>query len=235
MNSYFPHESPSEQTLYESIITESINFMGRDMYYIPRKLVAPDSIFNEDALSKFQGSYKICAYMDNIDNFGGAGSFLQKFGVYQQEQAQLTVSRSEWTRLVGKFGATIIPSRPCEGDLIWFPLTNSLLEIMYVEPQSPFYQVGQRPVWKFKVELFTNSSEVMQSNIQQVDDSMLARTFDLASQNYLDEAGIDNIVLESGSDIVDEPKQYNQKPALVTETAKILNFDSSNPFAEFER
>ena len=32
--------------------------------------------------------------------------------------------------------------RPAEGDLIYFPLTDSLFEIKFVEHENPFYQLG---------------------------------------------------------------------------------------------
>ena len=219
--------------VYESVITECIRFMGRDMYYIPRKLVAKDDIFNEDALSRFEGSYKISVYMDNIEGYGGAGSFLQKFGIQMQEQAQFTVSRRDWDALIGQYGETIIPSRPCEGDLIWFPLTKSLLEIMYVEPQSPFYQVGQLPVWKFKVELFSHSSEQMNSDIEDVDNLSLLKSLDLLDKNVETQEGED-FIMEGGEKFIQERTQYAQNDAFKKEANKVLDFDEKNPFAEFD-
>lgn len=235
MNSYFPHETSGQQTIYESVITECIRFMGRDMFYIPRKLVSPDSIFNEDSLSEFTGSYPISIYMDDIEGFGGAGSFMQKFGIMMQEQAQFTVSRRDWEALVGQFGETIIPSRPCEGDLIWFPLTKSLLEIMFVEPQSPFYQVGQLPVWKFKVELFSHSSEVMNTDIEEVDALAMMKSFNLLDKNFDSEnSPEDEIVLEDGTPLVQEQSEYVQNQEFKKEANKVLDFRETNFFAEFD-
>ena len=234
MNSYFPHETKGQQDVYESVITECVRFMGRDMFYIPRSLVARDSIFNEDALSQFNGSYKISCYMENVEGYGGAGALMQKFGLMMQEQATLTVSRRDWDQLVGRHGSTILPNRPCEGDLMWFPLTKSLLEIVYVEPQSPFYQVGQLPVWRFKVELFSHSSEIMDTQIDEVDQLAELKSFDLLIRNITDNNG-DNIVNEDGTDVVQETTEYRQNNSFKEEANKVLDFDETNPFAEFEQ
>ena len=37
----------------------------------------------------------------------------------------------------------LYPGRPNDGDLIWFPLNETVFEIKYVENQKPFYQVRE--------------------------------------------------------------------------------------------
>ena len=159
INNLFPRGVKSENTLMESLIIESIRMYGNEWYYIPRTLVAKDDVFLEDNLSKFNDSYQIEAYLDNVDNFAGQGAFMSKFGMHIEEQAQLTIARKRWEQLVNRHGSTIIPDRPCEGDLLYFPMTDGLFEIKFVEHQSPFYQLGKLNVWKLKIELFQYSSE----------------------------------------------------------------------------
>jgi hypothetical protein len=75
------------------------------------------------------------------------------------QQATLTVARRTWDQAVGQYGQTILPNRPAEGDLLFYPRTKALFEIMFVQHESPFYQVGQLYVYKLTVEKFRYSSE----------------------------------------------------------------------------
>lgn len=158
-NVYFSQGTKNEQYMMEDIIIESMQIYGQDLYYIPRTLVSKDEILGEDRLSEFKDSFPIEMYFENIDNFEGQGAFIQKFGLMIEQSATLVVSRRRWEQLVGRFNKTIIPTRPCEGDLIYYPLTKSLFEIKFVKHQDPFYQLGKLYVYKLQVELFQYSSE----------------------------------------------------------------------------
>src|SRR5881398_2640720 len=127
----FPKGSGSEQNLAERLIIESIKKYGKEFFYIPRKLVAVDNVLGEDNLSEFKSAYPIEAYFDNVDNFGGNGQFMSKFGLQIEEQATITVARRRWQELVGQYGETILPNRPAEGDLLYFPLNDGLFEIRF--------------------------------------------------------------------------------------------------------
>ena len=148
-NVYFSHGTRNEQYLLEDLIVESISIWGQEFYYIPRTLVAKDEILGEDRLSKFKDAYPIDMYLESVDGFEGQGAFIQKFGLMMEQSATLTVARRTWERVVGRHGGTILPNRPCEGDLLYFPLTKGLFEIKLLAPQSVKHQIrthqfGQR-------------------------------------------------------------------------------------------
>ena len=127
---YFSHGTRSEHLLHEDIIVESISIYGQNFYYIPRELVAKDEILGEDRLSKFKKAFAIEMYLENAEGFEGQGAFIQRFGGMMMEQsATLTVARRRWEQLVGRFGVTTIPSRPNEGDLLYFPLLMVYLKL----------------------------------------------------------------------------------------------------------
>ena len=42
----------TEQNLYRDLVTEAIQIYGHDVHYLDRTLVAEDTIFGEDTLSK---------------------------------------------------------------------------------------------------------------------------------------------------------------------------------------
>ena len=176
-NVYFTQGTKNEQYLVEDLIIESLKIYGQDFFYVPRTLVSKDEILGEDRLSKFTSSFPIEMYFENVDSLDGQGAFIQKFGLMMEQSATLVVARRRWDQLVGRYGQTIIPSRPCEGDLIFFPLTKGLFEIKFVKHQDPFYQLGKLYVYKLQVELFQYSSEQIDTGVSAIDAFETLKTF----------------------------------------------------------
>ena len=168
-NVYFSHGTKNEQYLVEDLIIESLRMYGNEVMYIPRTLVSKDDILGEDRLSKFTSSFPIEMYFENVDSFAGQGAFIQKFGLMMEQTATLVVARRRWDQFVGRYGATIVPNRPCEGDLIYFPLSKGLFEIKFVAHQDPFYQLGKLYVYKLQVELFQYASEAIDTGNKDID------------------------------------------------------------------
>jgi hypothetical protein len=160
----------NENLLVESMITEAVEMHGVDFMYIPRTFVGKDDLFGEDRLSRFKNAYPIVMYMENSDGgFQGQGAFASKFGLTMEQSATLTVARRSWAKAVGRYGQTILPNRPAEGDLLYFPMTGGLFEIMFVQHQDAFYQLGQLYTYKLTVELFRYSSEVLETGVDEID------------------------------------------------------------------
>lgn len=182
-NVYFSQGTKNEQYLLEDLIVESIGIYGQDFYYIPRTLIAKDEILGEDRLSQFKTAYPVEMYLENVDGFEGQGAFIQKFGLMMEQSATLTVARRRWEQLVGRYGQTQLPNRPCEGDLLYFPLTGGMFEIKFVQHQDPFYQLGKLYVYKLNVELFQYSSEKIDTGIDEIDAFEDLKTFDVEKQD----------------------------------------------------
>ena len=176
-NVYFTHGTKNEQYLIEDLIIESLKIYGNEFMYIPRTLVSKDEILGEDRLSKFTSSFPIEMYFENVDSLDGQGAFIQKFGLMMEQSATLVVARRRWDQLIGRYGQTIIPTRPCEGDLIYFPLTKGLFEIKFVKHQDPFYQLGKLYVFKLQIELFQYASEKIDTGISEIDAFETLKTF----------------------------------------------------------
>jgi hypothetical protein len=176
-NVYFSHGTRNEQHLVEDLIIESLRMYGNEVYYIPRTLVSKDEILGEDRLSEFKTAFPIEMYFENIDNFAGQGAFIQKFGLMVEQSATLVVARRRWDQFVGRYEVSILPHRPAEGDLIYFPLSKGLFEIKFVQHQDPFYQLGKLYVYKLQVELFQYSSERIDTGIAAVDNFETLKTF----------------------------------------------------------
>jgi hypothetical protein len=215
INPYFTQGTTNEQNLVEDLIIESLKIYGKDLFYIPRTLVSVDNVFGEDRLSKFQNSYPIEMYFDNIDSFAGQGAMLQKFGLMMEQSATLTVARKRWEQLIGAQGTTNLPNRPNEGDLLYFPLTKGLFEIKFVQHQEPFYQLGKLYVYKLQVELFQYASERLDTGVPEVDAFENLKSFDVTI----------NPEVEQASNNFGTNKTFRDQ-------AEEVLFDINNPFGE---
>lgn len=174
LNSYFTSEkqtqgSTNEQTVLSDLIEESIKIWGQEFTYIPRSLVSKDEILGEDRLSKFTKAYPIEMYVETPNGFLGQGEFVSKFGLYIEQSLQVSMSRRRWFELISRHGKTILPERPAEGDLVYYPLTKRLFEIKYVEKETGFWQLGQLPLFKLTIELFQYSSERIDTGVEEID------------------------------------------------------------------
>ena len=205
--------------MVEDIIIESMQIYGQDVCYIPRTLVSKDEILGEDRLSEFKNSFPIEMYFENIDTYEGQGAFIQKFGLMMEQSATLVVSRRRWEQLVGRFNKTSIPSRPCEGDLIYYPMTKALFEIKFVKHQDPFYQLGKLYVYKLQVELFQYASERITTGDVNID------AFESLNTLYTTENP--NFVL----DVDNQGNSFGDNNKFKTEAVDVV-FSEQNPFGE---
>jgi hypothetical protein len=140
-NLYFTQGTKGEQNLVQDLVDEQIKMYGLECYYIPRQIYE-DKLWNDIYYSQFKDSYLIEMYLENFENFGGNGDMLSKFGLRVTDEVTLTVSRRRWKDFVDVSTNKIVGGRPNDGDLIWFPLNETVFEIKYVENQKPFYQLG---------------------------------------------------------------------------------------------
>ena len=168
-NHYFSQKVRSEQDLYEDIIIESLKIYGQDVYYLPRDIVNEDRILGDDVPSRFNSSYKIEMYIENVEGFEGEGDLFTKFGVEIRDQATFIVSRKRWASTVARYDNELTSIRPLEGDLIYLPLSNKLFQIMHVEHEQPFYQLSNLPTYKLRTELFEYNDEDLDTGIDAID------------------------------------------------------------------
>ena len=166
---YFRHGTRNEQMLQQSLVDEFIKMFGQDILYIPRKLIRKDTILNEEVISEFNDSFLTYAYFENYEGFAGNGDILTKFGIRSTDEITLSLSRQMFTdfiavQMIGDEGIEV-GTRPQEGDLIYFPLTDNLFEIKFVEHESPFYQFGALYTYQIKCELFEYQNETAGGDI----------------------------------------------------------------------
>ena len=243
-NLYFNNYAFSgEQNLIEDLIVESIKIYGMDVQYLPRTIVAEDSFFGEDPLSKFTDSYEMEMYIKNVEGFEGEGDFLSRFNLEIRDQITFTVSQRRWAEEV-TLGDTHTDDegnnigRPAEGDLIYFPLTGKIYEIKFIEHESIFYQMGALQTYDLTCELFQYSHEVIdtgRTDIDQIEDDYSG---DALNFQITDEAGNiliteDNAyILQEGYRIENTDKSANNEFFGASTNIDFIDFSEGNPFSE---
>ena len=165
---YLRHSVGTEQRLYESLITESIQHYGENVYYLPRTVNGLDRILNEDAESQFNDAWLLEMYPESIEGFEGQGDLMQKFGLEIRDEVTLVVAKRVWERWVG-VNTRRDNVRPMAGDLIYLPWSKTYFEVTFVEHEKPFYQLMDRPTYKLSCSLFELSSEKFYTGIPQID------------------------------------------------------------------
>jgi len=169
-NPYFSQSVRSEQSLFEDIVIESLKMYGQDIYYLPRDIVNEDRILGDDVPSRFNSSYKIEMWIENVDGFDGEGDLFSKFGVEIRDQATFVVSRRRWNQTIHRHDNEITIARPAEGDLLYIPFSSKLFQITHVEHEQPFYQLQNLPTYKLRCELFEYNDEDFDTNVDVIDD-----------------------------------------------------------------
>ena len=182
LNPFFRQEVASEQRLVQDLVNEHLRMYGQEVYYLPRKYLGTESIMKENVLSKFDDAYPIEAYMVNVEGFQGSGDLLTKFGIRVTDDVTFIISRERFEDYISNIATAInesedlrrgvVTDRPIEGDLIYFPLTDSLFEIKFVEHENPFYQLGSLYTYELKCELFEYEQEIFDTEIAEIDDNV---------------------------------------------------------------
>ena len=171
-NVHFNQAVQTEQNLVEDLVVESLRMYGHNVYYLPRKIVNEDTILGEAANSSFEDAYEVEMYLEGVEGFEGEGDLYSKFGVEVRDSATFVISRRTWERFVSLDINLATGLRPNEGDLIYFPLSDSLFEIKFVEHKNQFYQLGKLYTFKMSCDLFEYSGEKFDTELDILDTSI---------------------------------------------------------------
>ena len=169
INQYIRSNVKSEQDLYENLVIETLKTYGVEVYYIPRDIVNENKIFGDDVPSRFNSSYKVEMYIDNIEGFAGEGDIFSRFGVEIRDEATFVVARRRWRDAVKRYDNEISGDRPREGDLIYLPMSKSLFQIQHVEHEDPFYQLQNVPLFRCRATLFEYNDEDLDTGVEAID------------------------------------------------------------------
>ena len=180
---YFNNQNATrEQFLVEDLTIESIRNHGIDVYYIPRASQSTvDVLFGDDTVKYFNEAYKIDVYLETFNDYEGEQEFFSKFGLEIQKTGKLALARRTFEKYV--FSATDIDV-PREGDLIWLPIQQKLMEIKFVEQEKNFFQLGRRTakasyMYGLSVEVFKYNGEFLNTGMSEVDDISADHTYSI--------------------------------------------------------
>jgi len=168
-NPYFNHHGTNtpENRLIENLMIESIKTYGIDVYYLPRTLNNEDTLMGEDASASYNSAHTIEMYIKTVDGFEGSGDFIAKWGLQIKDQITFTVAKRRWQELgLSTDGRAKMPH---EGDLIYFPITKALFQILFIEDEAIFYQTGQLQSYDMLCEMFTYSDQSFNTGIDTID------------------------------------------------------------------
>ena len=176
LNPFFLQGSASEQRLVQDLINEQLKIYGVEVFYMPRKFVGTDNVIKENVVARFDDSFALEAYVQNYEGFAGSGDLMTKFGVRTTDELTLVISRERYDDFVSVFyqdgeDETKLTSRPKEGDLIYFPLSDSLFEVKFVEHEQPFYQLGKLYMYQLTCELYEYEDAVIDTSITEIDNN----------------------------------------------------------------
>mgnify|MGYP003122520704 FL=1 len=182
LNPFFTQGTTSEQNLVQDLINEQLRTYGVDIFYLPRKYMTENTVIREVVQSKFDLALPLEAYIDNYDQYSGAGNILSKFGIQSQDEVRLIISRERFenyiTPLIEDQSNIKLSTRPKGGDLIWFPLDDRIYEIKDVEYAKPYYQLQNLYVYELYCELFRLEDEVISTGIDEIDNNLIGEDYD---------------------------------------------------------
>lgn len=210
------------QELADVLVQETIQMRGLELYYIPREYANLDLLFGEDPNSKFTKAWKFAAYLDSFEGYSGDNSFISSFGYQVNDQVKFIINPSLFKHQVnGK--------EPIEGDLIYFPMDNSLFEINWVEPYTPFYQVGKNAQRQIVAEKFIYSGEELNPELQK------NQGIEIDEFSALDLEPVKNLdgLADITSDEYSEVKQINKEAKEFVQPYYVGN-GRGTPFEDFE-
>ena len=168
---YFPtyyQGDSGEQNLYQDLVDEQIKLFGTDIYYMPRTILR-DNTLDDIIYSKYQSQFQIEMLLSNVEGFGDSSEFISKFGLRITDEVKFRVSTRRWDEAAAPYNLTV-NGRPNEGDLLYFPLTQDLYEIKFVERESPFYQFGKIQFYTMTAEIYELGSDDISTGVAEIDE-----------------------------------------------------------------
>ena len=182
LNPFFTQGTSSEQNLVQDLINEQLRTYGVDIFYLPRKYLTENTVIREVVQSRFDLALPLEAYIDNYDEYSGAGNLLSKFGIESRDEVRLIISRERFenyiTPLIEDQSNVKLSTRPKSGDLIWFPLDDRIYEIKDIEYAKPYYQLQNLYVYELYCELFRLEDEVIATGIDEIDNNLIGENYD---------------------------------------------------------
>jgi hypothetical protein len=223
LNPFFIQGTSGEQNLVQDLINEQLKTYGIEVYYLPRQIVSQGKIIKDVLYSKFKSAFPIEAYLVNYEGFDPNSVLMSKFGVKVTDEMTLIISKERFETYVGELMKGIggvNPLRPNEGDLLYIPLSDSVMEIKYVENRKPFYQLQKNYVYELRCEVYELEDDEIETTIDEVDRAVKDLGYDaILSLSGLGATATAYTSLVNGAiqtiEVIDGGYRYSSAPTLV--------------------
>jgi hypothetical protein len=173
LNPFFLQGSNLEQGLVQDLVNEQLRMYGVDVYYMPRQIFSEGKVIRDVIYSKFTNAFPIEAYIMNYEGFDQNSVLMSKFGVKVTDEMTLVISKERYelyiSELIKRLPDIKSSLRPCEGDLIYVPLSDSLMEIKFVENRRPFYQLNKNYVYELRCEVYEIEDDEIRTGNYEID------------------------------------------------------------------
>ena len=214
---------------------EMIKLYGIDMTYIIRNRTSTDNLFGESVSSEFKTAVVVEMYLKNFMGFGGDGDLMSKFGLQVGDTLTMCVGRRRFAQEIGNVYDL---QRPNEGDLLYFPYTQGIFEIKFVEHEATFYETGSLQFYELRCQKFNYSGEIFNTGIADID--KISRTYgggNSAAFRILAENGNwltdqDGNELQLEDSLQDDPLIGLQNDYFEAQGNTFIDFTEGDPFAE---
>ena len=215
------HATDREQKLVNSLIKEAIHINGLNMLFIPRQYVNLDRIYGEDVLSSFNKTYEMVFYVESSEAYEGNNSFFGNMGYDIQDRSTLILSRDVFKQVVidspDNVDGHINESGPRNGDLIYWPTTGRIFEVVDCQMYKMFYQLGKLYTYKITIEFWDYSNEKLDTKLPEIDkkfDNDIVKKYEISLASAPNNAYIVGEQVYTGnmlvsSDFVGEVEHYN--------------------------
>jgi hypothetical protein len=197
---------------------------GIEIYYMPREIVSQGKVIKDVIFSKFKNAFPIEAYLVNYEGFDNNSIMMSKFGVKINDEMTLIISKERFDIYIGELMKLIPnvknPLRPNEGDLLYIPLSDSLMEIKYVENRKPFYQLQKNYVYELRCELYEYEDDEISTGNVDIDYQLKDLGYGaILSLSGLGITATASTILVSGGiqkvDVISGGYKYSSTPSMV--------------------
>ena len=187
LNPFFIQGTSGEQNLVQDLINEQLRMYGVEVYYLPRSFLSTNTVIEEVIESSFENAYPIEAYVQNYEGYDDNSTLLSKFGIQSTQEMTFIISKERYENYIAPLtdgrANLKLTSRPKEGDIIYMPLGDRMFEIKFVEHEKPFYQLQKNYVYELRCELFRYEDEVIDTGIEEIDDTLVGSDSDGISES----------------------------------------------------
>lgn len=207
-NKFFtPTENVNEQSLFNSLVVESIQINGVDVKYIKRTYGDIDNILGEVKSSIYKDMYEIEMYSNDYGQNVNENPVMTKFGFNLNDTSEFLVSITRWEETI--YDPELL--RPREGDLIYVGNSNTLhssymntfYEIRSVRIGMPDkFQLGGVYCYRLTCDIFQPSHDVVQTDNTDIDDFL---------NNHIDPTQSNQFIeVEQGSVLVETKNPFGE-------------------------